>query len=148
MAGATDPLGHRKYALDAVLAGKVGEGFRIEPHTDTHAIIVVGGRKSLLNWLPSYADPAFTREANHIGSTTFITHICFANHRRPHRREHAPLRDGGPRLRTQRRHPGARPARATGRERDASRPRTHRFGAQTRSSIAKGCVFSTVRPPV
>jgi hypothetical protein len=30
--------------------GKVGEGFRIETHTDTHAIIVVGGRKSLLNW--------------------------------------------------------------------------------------------------
>jgi hypothetical protein len=51
MAGATDPLGHRKHALDAFLAGKVGQGFRIETHTDTHAIIVVGGRKSLLNWL-------------------------------------------------------------------------------------------------
>jgi hypothetical protein len=50
MAGAIDPLGHRKHALDAFLEGKVGEGFRIETHTDTHAIIVVGGRKSLLNW--------------------------------------------------------------------------------------------------
>jgi hypothetical protein len=50
MAGAIDPLGHRKNALDAFLEGKVGEGFRIETHTDTHAIIVVGGRKSLLNW--------------------------------------------------------------------------------------------------
>jgi hypothetical protein len=51
MTGATDPLGHRKRALDAFLAGKVREGFRIETHTDTHAIIVVGGRKSLVNWL-------------------------------------------------------------------------------------------------
>ena len=50
MAGAIDPLGHRKHALDAFLEGKVGEGFRIETHADTHAIIVVGGRKSLLNW--------------------------------------------------------------------------------------------------
>ena len=50
MAGAIDPLGHRKNALDAFLKGKVGEGFRIETHTDTHAIIVVRGRKSLLNW--------------------------------------------------------------------------------------------------
>ena len=49
MAGAIDPLGHRKHALDAFLARKVGEGFRIETHTDTHAIIVVG-RKSSLNW--------------------------------------------------------------------------------------------------
>ena len=50
MAGAIDPLGHRKNALDAFLEAKVGEGFRIETHADTHAIIVVGGRKSLLNW--------------------------------------------------------------------------------------------------
>jgi len=48
MAGAIDPLGHRKNALDAFLERKVGEGFRIETHADTHAIIV-GGRKSLLN---------------------------------------------------------------------------------------------------
>jgi hypothetical protein len=49
MAGAIDPLAHRKNALDAFLEQKVGEGFRIETHADTHAI-VVGGRKSLLNW--------------------------------------------------------------------------------------------------
>ena len=47
----TKALGHRKHALDTFLAGKVGQGFRIEIHTDTHAIIVVRGRKSLLNWL-------------------------------------------------------------------------------------------------
>jgi hypothetical protein len=51
MAGAIDPLGQRKNALNAFLETKVGEGFRIETHTDTHAIIVVGGyRKSLLGW--------------------------------------------------------------------------------------------------
>jgi len=43
MPGAIDPLGHRKNALDAFLETKVGEGFRIETHTDTHAIIVAGG---------------------------------------------------------------------------------------------------------
>jgi hypothetical protein len=51
MAGANDPLGHRKQALDAFLEEKVGEGFRIETHTDTHAIIVAGGRKSFLHRL-------------------------------------------------------------------------------------------------
>jgi hypothetical protein len=43
MPGAIDPLGQRKNALDAFLETKVGEGFRIETHTDTHAIIVAGG---------------------------------------------------------------------------------------------------------
>ena len=51
MAGAIDPLGQRKNALDAFLETKVGEGCRIETHTDTHAIIVVGAdRRSLLGW--------------------------------------------------------------------------------------------------
>ena len=51
MAGAIDPLGQRKNALSTFLETKVREGFRIETHTDTHAIIVVGGyRKSLLGW--------------------------------------------------------------------------------------------------
>jgi hypothetical protein len=38
MAVAIDPLGQRKDALDAFLEPKVREGFRIETHTDTHAI--------------------------------------------------------------------------------------------------------------
>jgi hypothetical protein len=42
MAGAIDPLGQRKNALDAFLETKVAEGFRVETHTDTHAIIIVG----------------------------------------------------------------------------------------------------------
>ena len=48
MAGAIDPLGQRKNALDAFLERKVAEGFRIETHTDTHAIIIVGGHRAPL----------------------------------------------------------------------------------------------------
>ena len=44
MARAIDPLGERTNALDAFLETKVAEGFRIETHTDTHAIIIVGHR--------------------------------------------------------------------------------------------------------
>jgi len=43
MAGAIDPSGQRRRALDAFLEAKVRAGFRIETHTDTHAIIVEGG---------------------------------------------------------------------------------------------------------
>ena len=43
MAGEIDPFGQRKNALDAFLETKVAEGFAIETHTDTHAIIVAGG---------------------------------------------------------------------------------------------------------
>jgi hypothetical protein len=35
-----DPLGQRETALDAFLEQKVAEGFGIETHTETHAIIV------------------------------------------------------------------------------------------------------------
>src|SRR2546423_14127855 len=44
MAGEIDPFGQRKNALDAFLEAKVGEGFRVETHTDTHAIVVAGSR--------------------------------------------------------------------------------------------------------
>jgi hypothetical protein len=45
-----DPRGQRKNALDAFLETKVGEGFRVETHTDTHAVIVAGrSGKSLLS---------------------------------------------------------------------------------------------------
>ena len=43
MAGEIDPTGERKKALAAFLEAKVAEGFRIETHTDTHAIVVAGG---------------------------------------------------------------------------------------------------------
>jgi nucleoside-triphosphatase THEP1 len=49
MAGAIDPTGRRKDALDTFLATKLREGFEIETHTDTHAI--VAQRKSFLSWI-------------------------------------------------------------------------------------------------
>ena len=50
MAGAIDPTGGRKDALDAFLEAKLREGFEIETHTDTHAIVVEPDqRKSFLS---------------------------------------------------------------------------------------------------
>ena len=40
MAGDIDPTGGRKNALDAFLESKIQEGFEVETHTDTHAIVV------------------------------------------------------------------------------------------------------------
>ena len=52
MAGAIDPTGGRKDALDAFLQTKLEEGFEIETHTDTHAIVVERDRrKSFLSRL-------------------------------------------------------------------------------------------------
>ncbi len=39
MAGAIDPLGRRKQALDRFLEERVAQGFTIETRTDTHAIV-------------------------------------------------------------------------------------------------------------
>ncbi len=51
MAGAIDPTGARKDALDAFLETKLQEGFEIETHTDTHAIVVERDQgKSFLGW--------------------------------------------------------------------------------------------------
>ena len=49
MAGEIDPTGQRKLALDAFLETKLREGFEIETHTDTHAIIA--RRRSFLRRL-------------------------------------------------------------------------------------------------
>jgi hypothetical protein len=50
MTGAIDPTGERKNALDAFLETKLREGFEIETHTDTHAIVVERNRlKSLVS---------------------------------------------------------------------------------------------------
>ena len=47
--GAIDPTGGRKDALDAFLETKLQEGFEIETHTATHAIVIEGEeRKSFL----------------------------------------------------------------------------------------------------
>jgi hypothetical protein len=47
VAGEIDPTGGRKNALDAFLESKLEEGFEIETHTDTHAIVVE--KKSVLS---------------------------------------------------------------------------------------------------
>ena len=50
MAAAIDPTGERKDALDAFLNTKLREGFEIETHTDTHAIVIERDQpKSFLN---------------------------------------------------------------------------------------------------
>ena len=52
MAGAIDPSGQRSRALDAFLETKVREGYRVETHTGTHAIIVEeSNRKRFLSRL-------------------------------------------------------------------------------------------------
>ena len=48
MAGAIDPSGLRKRAVDAFLETKVREGWRIETHTEMHAIIVDGSNRNRL----------------------------------------------------------------------------------------------------
>jgi hypothetical protein len=48
VAGEIDPTGRRTNALDAFLATKLREGFAIETHTATHAII---NRRSFLSRL-------------------------------------------------------------------------------------------------
>jgi len=42
VAGETDAGGNRERALDAFLEQRVGEGYRIETHEATHAIVVEG----------------------------------------------------------------------------------------------------------
>jgi hypothetical protein len=74
VAGAIDPHGQRKDALDAFLETKVREGFRIETHTDTHAIIVGGGRgKSFLSRFRSRgAGSRFVISVDENGEVTMI----------------------------------------------------------------------------
>jgi hypothetical protein len=49
MAGAIDPTGGRKDALDAFLETRLREGFEIETHTDTHAIVVERDQQKFLS---------------------------------------------------------------------------------------------------
>ena len=51
-AGDIDPTGGRKDALDVFLRATLREGFEIETHTDTHAIVVeCAQRTSPRSWL-------------------------------------------------------------------------------------------------
>jgi aspartate/tyrosine/aromatic aminotransferase len=71
MAGDIDPTGHRKDALDAFLEAKLREGFEIETHTDTHAI--VARRKSFLDRLRARgADNRYVISVDQHGEVTMI----------------------------------------------------------------------------
>jgi hypothetical protein len=73
MAGEIDPTGHRKKALDAFLEAKVGEGFHVETHTDTHAIIVAGGHgPPLLNRFRRRRAGRFVISVDEHGEVTMI----------------------------------------------------------------------------
>jgi tRNA G26 N,N-dimethylase Trm1 len=67
--GEVDPLGTRKDALDAFLDQMVNEGYVIETHTDTHAII--SRRPKGLKRFTSGADPGrYVVEVDEDGSAT------------------------------------------------------------------------------
>ena len=74
MAGAIDPSGRRKDALDAFLETKVREGYRIETHTSTHAIIVTGGlgNSFLRRFRGGGAESRFVVSVDEDGEVTMI----------------------------------------------------------------------------
>lgn len=73
MAGEIDPTGERKDALDTFLEARLGEGFEIETHTDTHAIVV--GRdhkKSFLSRLRGLGVRRYVVSVDEHGEVTMI----------------------------------------------------------------------------
>ena len=73
MAGDIDPTGGREKALDAFLETKLEEGFEIETHTDTHAILVERGRlKSLLSRIRGRGANRFVVSVDEDGQVTMI----------------------------------------------------------------------------
>jgi hypothetical protein len=73
MAGATDPSGKRNRALDAFLETKVRDGYRIETHTDTHAIVVDASRKRFLSRLRGRGAPdRYVVSVDEHGAVTMI----------------------------------------------------------------------------
>ena len=71
MAGEIDPTGERKVALDLFLQAKLLEGFEIETHTDTHAILVRRrGLKSFVKRLRG--DDRYVVSVDEHGAVTMI----------------------------------------------------------------------------
>jgi len=68
--GGIDPTGGRKNALDAFLESKLQEGFDIETHTDTHAIIVE--RKSFLSRFRARGANRYVVSVDENGEVTMI----------------------------------------------------------------------------
>ena len=73
MAGDVDPLGKRKGALAAFLETKVGEGFAIETHTDTHAILVGPRRKSIWSRLRPGKSDRYVVQVDEHGRVSMTT---------------------------------------------------------------------------
>ncbi len=72
MAGEIDPTGEREKALDAFLEIKLQEGFEIETHTETHAIIIERGQvKSLLSRVRGRAN-RFVVSVDENGEVTMV----------------------------------------------------------------------------
>jgi hypothetical protein len=72
MAGAIDPTGERKDALDAFLETRRREGFEIETHTDTHAIVVERDQRKFLNRFRGRGDNRYVVSVDEHGEVTMI----------------------------------------------------------------------------
>jgi hypothetical protein len=73
VAGEIDPTGGREKALDAFLETKLEEGFELETHTETHAIIVERGQwKSLLSRIRGRGANRFVVSVDENGEVTMI----------------------------------------------------------------------------
>jgi hypothetical protein len=70
MNGEIDPTGRRTAALDTFLATKIREGYEIETHTDTHAIVVE--RKSFVRRLGGGAANRYVVSVDEHGDVTMI----------------------------------------------------------------------------
>lgn len=73
MAGEIDPGGLRKAALDEFLEQKLRDGFEIETHTDTHAIVVDrSGWRSFLKRFRGQAGVRYVVSVDEHGAITMI----------------------------------------------------------------------------
>jgi hypothetical protein len=70
VAGDVDPFGERKRALASFLEEKVREGFEIETHTDTHAIVVECRRRSIWGRLRGGAGERYVLQVDEHGGVT------------------------------------------------------------------------------
>ena len=68
-AGDIDPTGVRKEALDAFLETRVQEGFEVETHTDTHAIV---SKKSRLHRIRPRKANRYVVSVDEHGDVTMI----------------------------------------------------------------------------
>jgi hypothetical protein len=72
VAGDVDPLGERKRALASFLEKKVGEGFGIETHTDTHAFVVERRRRSFWGRLRGGDGERYVVQVDEHGGVTML----------------------------------------------------------------------------